>query len=131
MIVLSRQKLSSAVVSGTSMEGVQQGGYTVSDNTEPGKVPDLIILATGAELELSEKAATKLREESNFAVGVGIQGRESINGAVRLTKISFSIAACLADTRRCLKWIAHFESSGEEEFFDYVPFPNCYLSGRH
>jgi transketolase len=68
MIVLSRQKLSSAVVSGTSMEGVQQGGYTVSDNTEPGKVPDLIILATGAELELSEKAATKLREESNFAV---------------------------------------------------------------
>jgi transketolase len=72
MIVLSRQKLSSAVVSGTSMEGVQQGGYTVSDNTEPGKVPDLIILATGAELELSEKAATKLREESGFAVGVAI-----------------------------------------------------------
>lgn len=68
MIVLSRQKLSSAVVSGTSADNVAKGGYVVSDNSEPGKIPDLILLATGAELELSEKAATKMREEAGFKV---------------------------------------------------------------
>ncbi|CAD6334492.1 unnamed protein product [Miscanthus lutarioriparius] len=43
-------------------EGVEKGGYTISDNST-GNKPDLIVLSTGSELEIAAKAADELRKE--------------------------------------------------------------------
>ncbi|GBG76005.1 hypothetical protein CBR_g21246 [Chara braunii] len=59
ILALSRQKMSN--LAGTSAEKVAWGGYTISDNSS-GK-PDAILMATGSELELAEKAAEELRKE--------------------------------------------------------------------
>jgi transketolase len=53
-LVLSRQKI--PVLRGTSSEGVDRGGYVVTDTPEP----DLIILASGSEVELAVRAAELL-----------------------------------------------------------------------
>ena len=60
VLALSRQKLPQ--LPGTSIEGVEKGGYTISDNSS-GNKPDLILLATGSELEIAAKAADELRKE--------------------------------------------------------------------
>jgi len=60
ILALSRQKLPH--LPGTSIEGVEKGGYTISDNST-GNKPDLIVLGTGSELEIAEKAADELRKE--------------------------------------------------------------------
>jgi transketolase len=60
ILALSRQKLPH--LPGTSIEGVAKGGYTISDNST-GNKPDLIVLGTGSELEIAEKAADELRKE--------------------------------------------------------------------
>ncbi|CAI5971619.1 unnamed protein product [Closterium sp. NIES-65] len=59
VLALSRQKLPN--LPGTSIEGTEKGGYTISDNSS-GK-PDVILMATGSELEMAEKAAKILRDE--------------------------------------------------------------------
>ncbi|MFQ3614869.1 MAG: transketolase C-terminal domain-containing protein, partial [Cyanobacteriota bacterium] len=43
---------------GTSIEGVAKGGYVVVDADNP----ELILIATGSELELAVKAAAQLKE---------------------------------------------------------------------
>ncbi|ONK79709.1 uncharacterized protein A4U43_C01F9240 [Asparagus officinalis] len=60
VLALSRQKLPQ--LSGTSIEGVEKGGYVISDNSSDNK-PDLILMATGSELEIAAKASDELRKE--------------------------------------------------------------------
>ncbi|PKU63592.1 Transketolase, chloroplastic [Dendrobium catenatum] len=60
ILALSRQKLPQ--LPGTSIEGVEKGGYIVSDNSS-GNKPDLILMGTGSELEIAVKAADELRKE--------------------------------------------------------------------
>ncbi|XP_042515018.1 transketolase, chloroplastic-like [Macadamia integrifolia] len=60
ILALSRQKL--CQLPGTSIEGVEKGGYTISDNST-GNKPDCILIGTGSELEIAEKAAEDLRKE--------------------------------------------------------------------
>lgn len=60
ILALSRQKLPH--LPGTSIEGVEKGGYVVSDNSS-GNKPDVILMATGSELEIVAKAADDLRKE--------------------------------------------------------------------
>ncbi|KAJ3672519.1 hypothetical protein LUZ60_007240 [Juncus effusus] len=60
ILALSRQKLPN--LPGTSIEGVEKGGYIVSDNSS-GNKPEFIFLATGSELEIVESAAKELRGE--------------------------------------------------------------------
>ncbi|KAJ6840390.1 putative transketolase, chloroplastic [Iris pallida] len=60
VLALSRQKLPQ--LPGTSIEGVEKGGYIVSDNSS-GNKPDFILMGTGSELEIAAKAADGLRKE--------------------------------------------------------------------
>ncbi|MQL82210.1 hypothetical protein Taro_014679 [Colocasia esculenta] len=60
ILALSRQKLPQ--LPGTSIEGVEKGGYVISDNST-GNKPDLILISTGSELEIAAKAADELRKE--------------------------------------------------------------------
>ncbi|WOK98105.1 hypothetical protein Cni_G06815 [Canna indica] len=60
VLALSRQKLPQ--LAGSSIEGVEKGGYIVSDNSS-GNKPDLILMGTGSELEIAVKAADELRKE--------------------------------------------------------------------
>ncbi|CAL0300490.1 unnamed protein product [Lupinus luteus] len=60
IIALSRQKLPN--LAGTSIEGVEKGGYTISDNSS-GNKPDVILIGTGSELEIAAAAAEELRKE--------------------------------------------------------------------
>ncbi|GER57500.1 transketolase [Striga asiatica] len=62
VLALSRQKLTQ--LPGTSIEGVEKGGYIVSDNkNNNNNKPDVILIGTGSELEIAAKAADELRKE--------------------------------------------------------------------
>ncbi|KAJ9679077.1 hypothetical protein PVL29_021109 [Vitis rotundifolia] len=60
ILALSRQKLPQ--LPGTSIEGVEKGGYAISDNSS-GNKPDVILIGTGSELEIAAKAGDELRKE--------------------------------------------------------------------
>ncbi|CAN6467194.1 unnamed protein product [Victoria cruziana] len=60
ILALSRQKLPH--LPGTSIEGVEKGGYVISDNSS-GNKPDVILISTGSELEIAAKAGDALRQE--------------------------------------------------------------------
>jgi transketolase len=60
VLALSRQKLPH--LPDTSVEGVEKGGYIISDNST-GNKPDIIVLSTGSELQIAAKAADELRKE--------------------------------------------------------------------
>ncbi|KAK4397473.1 Transketolase, chloroplastic [Sesamum angolense] len=60
VLALSRQKLPQ--LPGTSIEGVEKGGYTISDNSS-GNKPDVILIGTGSELEIAATAGDELRKE--------------------------------------------------------------------
>ncbi|EOA26645.1 hypothetical protein CARUB_v10022709mg [Capsella rubella] len=60
VLALSRQKLPQ--LPGTSIESVEKGGYTISDNST-GNKPDVILIGTGSELEIAAQAAEELRKE--------------------------------------------------------------------
>ncbi|GAB4858736.1 hypothetical protein Ancab_010210 [Ancistrocladus abbreviatus] len=59
ILALSRQKLPQ--LAGTSIEGVEKGGYIISDNSS-GNKPDVILIGTGSELEIAAKAGDELRK---------------------------------------------------------------------
>ncbi|XP_047315646.1 transketolase, chloroplastic-like [Impatiens glandulifera] len=61
VLALSRQKLPH--LDGTSIEGVEKGGYIISDNSSGKNNPDVILIGTGSELEIAVKAADILRKE--------------------------------------------------------------------
>ena len=60
LLALSRQKLPQ--LAGTCAEGVEKGGYVVSDNSSTADL-EIILMGTGSELEIAEKAAGELRKE--------------------------------------------------------------------
>jgi transketolase len=60
ILALSRQKLPH--LSGTSIDGVAKGGYTITDNST-GNKPDVILISTGSELMFAAEAAEELRKE--------------------------------------------------------------------
>ncbi|KAG6472960.1 hypothetical protein ZIOFF_070440 [Zingiber officinale] len=60
VLALSRQKLSQ--LGGTSVEGVEKGGYVISYDSSGNKL-DLILIGTGSELEIAAKAADDLRKK--------------------------------------------------------------------
>ncbi|CAI9765185.1 unnamed protein product [Fraxinus pennsylvanica] len=60
VLALSRQKLPQ--LAGTSIEGVEKGGYIISDNSSSNN-PNVILIGTGSELEIAAKAADELRKE--------------------------------------------------------------------
>ena len=60
ILALSRQKLPN--LAGTSIDNVAFGGYALSCNATNNS-PDLILLATGSELEIAAKAAEVIRGE--------------------------------------------------------------------
>ncbi|PIN13928.1 Transketolase [Handroanthus impetiginosus] len=59
ILALSRQSVPQ--IKGTSVEGVERGGYIVSDNSE-GNKPEVILIGTGSELRIAVKAADDLRK---------------------------------------------------------------------
>lgn len=60
VLALSRQKLPN--LPGTSIDNVLKGGYVLSCNSTNNK-PDLILLATGSEVEIAFKAAELIRKD--------------------------------------------------------------------
>ena len=60
IVALCRQKFTQIL--GTPIEGVEKGGYTISDNSS-GNKPDVILIGTGFELEIAAAAAEDLRKE--------------------------------------------------------------------
>ncbi|KAL6322960.1 hypothetical protein AAG906_022863 [Vitis piasezkii] len=60
VLALGRRDVSQ--LRGTSIEGVEKGGYIVTDNSS-GNKPDVILIGTGSELEIAAKAADELRKE--------------------------------------------------------------------
>lgn len=61
LIALSRQKVA-ANLEGTSADGVERGGYIISDNSGE-NLPEIILIGTGSELCLCEGSAKMLRKE--------------------------------------------------------------------
>lgn len=61
VIALSRQKMA-ANLEGTSVDGVEKGGYIISDNSGK-ELPEMILIGTGSELCLCEGSANVLRKE--------------------------------------------------------------------
>ncbi|GKU88404.1 hypothetical protein SLEP1_g2673 [Rubroshorea leprosula] len=60
ILALSRHKLPH--LPGSSIEGVEKGGYIISDNSSSNN-PDVILIGTGSELEIAARAADELRKE--------------------------------------------------------------------
>lgn len=60
-LALSRQKLPN--LPGTSIDNVLLGAYAISDDSSNNK-PDVILMASGSELEIAAKAADSLRSEN-------------------------------------------------------------------
>lgn len=59
VLALSRQKLPN--LKGSSIEGVEKGGYIISDNSLENN-PDAILIGTGSELSIAVKAGDELRK---------------------------------------------------------------------
>ncbi|KAL0805862.1 hypothetical protein Bca101_098353 [Brassica carinata] len=60
ILALYRQNLPQ--LPGTSIEGVEKGGNTISDNSS-GNNPDVILIGTGSELEIATQAAEVIMKE--------------------------------------------------------------------
>lgn len=93
ILALSRQKLSQ--LAGTSIEGVEKGGYTISDNSS-GNNPDVILIGTGSELEIAAKAAEELRKEGKAVRVVSLVCWELFNAQPESYKESVFPAAVTA-----------------------------------
>ncbi|RZC25167.1 Transketolase, chloroplastic, partial [Glycine soja] len=67
IVALCRQKFTQIL--GTPIEGVEKGGYTISDNSS-GNKPDVILIRIGFELEIVVAAAKDLRKEGKTVIVV-------------------------------------------------------------
>ncbi|KAG5051902.1 hypothetical protein JHK87_004100 [Glycine soja] len=67
IVALCRQKFTQIL--GTPIEGVEKGGYTISDNSS-GNKPDVILIRIGFELEIVVAAAKDLRKEGKAVIVV-------------------------------------------------------------
>ncbi|MFY2858481.1 transketolase [Mycobacterium sp. THU-M104] len=64
-LILTRQGV--PVLQGTSAEGVARGGYVLSDGAEDGEEPDVVLIATGSEVQLAVAAQTLLADKDIVA----------------------------------------------------------------
>lgn len=66
-LILTRQGV--PVLDGTDAEGVARGGYVLSDagGLQPGEEPDVILIATGSEVQLAVAAQTLLADNDMLA----------------------------------------------------------------
>ncbi|BBX73852.1 transketolase [Mycobacterium shinjukuense] len=65
-LILTRQGV--PVLEGTSAEGVARGGYVLSDGgLEPGEDPDVVLIATGSEVQLAVTAQKLLADKDIIA----------------------------------------------------------------
>lgn len=66
-LILTRQGV--PVLDGTDAEGVARGGYVLSDagGLQPGEEPDVILIATGSEVQLAVAAQTLLADSDILA----------------------------------------------------------------
>lgn len=66
-LILTRQGV--LVLDGTDAEGVARGGYVLSDagGLQPGEEPDVILIATGSEVQLAVAAQTLLADNDILA----------------------------------------------------------------
>lgn len=66
-LILTRQGV--PVLDGTDAEGVARGGYVLSDagGLQPGEEPDVILIATGSEVQLAVAAQTLLADNDIIA----------------------------------------------------------------
>lgn len=66
-LILTRQGV--PVLDGTDAEGVARGGYVLSDagGLQPGEAPDVILIATGSEVQLAVAAQTLLADNDILA----------------------------------------------------------------
>lgn len=66
-LILARQGV--PVLDGTDAEGVARGGYVLSDagGLQPGEEPDVILIATGSEVQLAVAAQTLLADNDILA----------------------------------------------------------------
>lgn len=66
-LILTRQGV--PVLDGTDAEGVARGGYVLSDagGLQPGEEPDVILIATGSEVQLAVAAQTLLADKDILA----------------------------------------------------------------
>lgn len=66
-LILTRQGV--PVLDGTDAEGVARGGYVLSDagGLQPGEEPDVILIATGSEVQLAVAAQTLLADNDLLA----------------------------------------------------------------
>lgn len=66
-LILTRQGV--PVLDGTDAEGVARGGYVLSDagGLQPGEEPDVILIATGSEVQLAVAAQTLLADNGILA----------------------------------------------------------------
>ncbi|XP_054805936.1 transketolase, chloroplastic [Prosopis cineraria] len=93
ILALSRQKLPQ--LAGTSIEGVEKGGYIISDNSS-GNKPDVILIGTGSELEIAAKAADDLRNEGKAVRVVSLVSWELFeeqSGAYKESVLPASVSA--------------------------------------
>ncbi|MEQ0574973.1 transketolase C-terminal domain-containing protein [Mycobacterium tuberculosis] len=75
-LILTRQGV--PVLDGTDAEGVARGGYVLSDagGLQPGEEPDVILIATGSEVQLAVAAQTLLADNDILARVVSMPGLE-------------------------------------------------------
>lgn len=62
VIALSRQKVA-ANLEGTSISGVEKGGYVIMSDNSGNRLPEIILIGSGSELCLCEGSAERLRRE--------------------------------------------------------------------
>ncbi len=64
-LILTRQGV--PVLEGTNLEGVARGGYILSDASEAGEEPDVVLIGTGSEVQLAVDAAKLLADKDIIA----------------------------------------------------------------
>jgi transketolase len=64
-LILTRQGL--PVLEGTNVEGVARGGYILSDASDSGEEPDVVLIGTGSEVQLAVDAAKLLADKDIIA----------------------------------------------------------------
>lgn len=114
ILALSRQKLPQ--LAGTSVEGVEKGGYVVSDNST-GNNPDVILMGTGSELEIAAKAADELRKEGKAVRVVSLVSWELFDAQPESYKESVLPAAVTArvsiEAGSTFGWLKYVGSKGK------------------
>jgi transketolase len=115
---------------GTSVEGTKKGGYVVVDAANP----DLIIIATGSELELAVKAADALKAEGKAVRVVSLPCWELFEDQTQEYRDSVLPPACKkrvsVEAASSFGWHKYVGSEGAmvsiDRFGASAPGPTCY-----